>query len=137
MAEESRLGRGVIQTGWVLKQIMDAGVRMFFYVEDRRWSTWPIRGRTWPWLTDWHGALTRHLLQARPILKKFLEGRLIFDPFEDAAAGVRGYEIWGQASYGRLLAEIVAVPNLSSQIGAGLGQSGRSEDVPAVVEVPV
>jgi hypothetical protein len=37
----------------------------------------------------------------------------MFDPFEDAAAGVRGYEMRGQASYGRLLAGIVAVPNLS------------------------
>jgi hypothetical protein len=35
MAEESRLGREVIQTGWVLKQIIEAGVRVFFYLEDR------------------------------------------------------------------------------------------------------
>ena len=35
MSEESRLGRETIETGYVLKQIMDAGVRVFFYLEDR------------------------------------------------------------------------------------------------------
>jgi site-specific DNA recombinase len=35
MSEESRLGREAIETGYVLKQIMDAGVRVFFYLEDR------------------------------------------------------------------------------------------------------
>jgi DNA invertase Pin-like site-specific DNA recombinase len=34
-AEESRLGREVIQTGWVLTQIIVAGVRVFLYLEDR------------------------------------------------------------------------------------------------------
>jgi len=34
MSEESRLGRESIETGWALKQIMDAGVRVF-YLEDR------------------------------------------------------------------------------------------------------
>jgi site-specific DNA recombinase len=35
MSEESRLGREAIETGYVLKHIMDAGVRVFFYLEDR------------------------------------------------------------------------------------------------------
>ena len=35
MSEESRLGREQIETAYVLKQIMDAGVRVFFYLEDR------------------------------------------------------------------------------------------------------
>jgi DNA invertase Pin-like site-specific DNA recombinase len=35
MSEESRLGRESIETGWTLKQIVDAGVRVFFYLEDR------------------------------------------------------------------------------------------------------
>jgi len=35
MAEESRLGREAIETGWTLKQILDAGVRVFFYLERR------------------------------------------------------------------------------------------------------
>lgn len=36
MSEESRLGREAIETAWTLKQIIiDAGVRVFFYLEDR------------------------------------------------------------------------------------------------------
>jgi site-specific DNA recombinase len=35
MSEESRLGREAIETGYTLKQITDAGVRVFFYLEDR------------------------------------------------------------------------------------------------------
>ena len=35
MSEESRLDREQIETAYALKQIMDAGVRVFFYLEDR------------------------------------------------------------------------------------------------------
>jgi site-specific DNA recombinase len=35
MSEESRLGREQIETAYALKQIVDAGVRLFFYQEDR------------------------------------------------------------------------------------------------------
>src|SRR5262250_1946028 len=35
MSEESRLGREQIETAYALKQIMVAGVRVFFYLEDR------------------------------------------------------------------------------------------------------
>jgi site-specific DNA recombinase len=35
MSEESRLGRENIETGWCLKQIIEAGVRIFYYLEDR------------------------------------------------------------------------------------------------------
>ena len=35
MSEESRLGRESIETSYALKQIMDAGVRVLFYLEDR------------------------------------------------------------------------------------------------------
>ena len=35
MSEESRLGREQIETAYALKQIMDANVRVFFYLEDR------------------------------------------------------------------------------------------------------
>jgi DNA invertase Pin-like site-specific DNA recombinase len=35
MSEESRLGREQIETAYALKTIMDAGVRVFFYLEDR------------------------------------------------------------------------------------------------------
>lgn len=35
MSEDSRLGRESIQTGYALRQIISAGVRVFFYLEDR------------------------------------------------------------------------------------------------------
>src|SRR2546428_9002432 len=35
MSEESRLGRETIETAFVLKQIISAGVRVFFYLDDR------------------------------------------------------------------------------------------------------
>ena len=35
MSEESRLGREAIETAYTLKQIITAGVRVFFYLEDR------------------------------------------------------------------------------------------------------
>jgi site-specific DNA recombinase len=35
MAEESRLGREAIETAFALKQLVQAGVRVFFYLEDR------------------------------------------------------------------------------------------------------
>jgi DNA invertase Pin-like site-specific DNA recombinase len=34
MSEESRLGREAIQVGYAFKQIIDAGVRIFFYLND-------------------------------------------------------------------------------------------------------
>jgi len=35
MSEESRLGREAIETTYALKQLVQAGVRVFFYLEDR------------------------------------------------------------------------------------------------------
>jgi DNA invertase Pin-like site-specific DNA recombinase len=35
MSEESRLGREQIEVSYALKQIVSAGVRVFFYLEDR------------------------------------------------------------------------------------------------------
>ena len=35
MSEESRLGREAIETAYALKQLITAGVRLFFYLEDR------------------------------------------------------------------------------------------------------
>src|SRR5688572_15910605 len=35
MSEESRLGREAIETAYALKQLIVAGVRVFFYLEDR------------------------------------------------------------------------------------------------------
>ena len=38
MSESSRLGREAWETGFALKQILKAGVRVFFYLEDRECS---------------------------------------------------------------------------------------------------
>ena len=35
MSEESRLGREQIETAYALKQIITAGVRVFYYLENR------------------------------------------------------------------------------------------------------
>jgi acetyl-CoA acetyltransferase len=35
MSEESRLGRESIETSYLMKQMLDAGVRVFFYLDDR------------------------------------------------------------------------------------------------------
>ena len=35
MAEASRLGREQIETAWTLKRITDAGVRVWYYLDDR------------------------------------------------------------------------------------------------------
>ena len=36
MSEESRLGREAIETAYALKQLIQAGVAVWFYLEDRR-----------------------------------------------------------------------------------------------------
>jgi DNA invertase Pin-like site-specific DNA recombinase len=44
MSEASRLGREAIETAYALKELIQAGVRVFFYLEDReRTSTPPPR----------------------------------------------------------------------------------------------
>jgi len=35
MSEESRLGREQVETSYILKQILDANIRLFYYMEDR------------------------------------------------------------------------------------------------------
>lgn len=55
-------------------------------------------------LADWQGLLQRQPIEARQILKKLVEGRLVFDPVEDGMAA--GYRIGGQATRGRLPAGV-------------------------------
>jgi DNA invertase Pin-like site-specific DNA recombinase len=38
MSEESRLGREQIETAYLLKQLITAGVHVFYYLEDREWT---------------------------------------------------------------------------------------------------
>ena len=58
-------------------------------------------------LNDWQGLLERQPIQGRQILRKLFPDRLVFDPSDDER-GV-GYEIRGQASYGRLLQGVCSV----------------------------
>jgi hypothetical protein len=66
-------------------------------------------------LIDWQGLLTRQPAQGRQILKKLLQGGMVFEAFEDAHG--RGYKIHGQASYGRLVAGVI--PSVET-VGAGV-----------------
>jgi DNA invertase Pin-like site-specific DNA recombinase len=58
MSEESRLGREAIETAYALKQLVTAGVRVFFYLEDReRTLNSPIEkrcSRCRPWAMKWN-----------------------------------------------------------------------------------
>jgi DNA invertase Pin-like site-specific DNA recombinase len=82
MSEESRLGREQIETAYALKQIMDAGVRVFFYLEGRERTL--------------DNAMDKVML---------LVGRLIVTPRPDEHV----FEFRGEASYGGLLAGLVGV----------------------------
>ncbi len=66
-----------------------------------------IQGELHKRLDDWRGLLTRHIAQARQILRKLLVGRLTFTPKEDANG--KYYEFSGQGTLGRLL-EGIAFP---------------------------
>jgi hypothetical protein len=63
MSEESRLGREQIETAYALKQLVDAGVRVFFYLEDRE--------RT----HQGHGAAGRGPRASPPCLPPCVRGR--------------------------------------------------------------
>ena len=98
MSEESRLGRESIETGWSLKQIMDAGVRV---------AHGNLAAQGGGRLAEWRAMLDRQPIQPRQILRKLLEGRFTLTPRKDATG--RSYDYAGQASYGRLLTGIVVV----------------------------
>jgi hypothetical protein len=69
-------------------------------------------------LTDWQGLLTRHMPQAREVLRNVLEGRLIFEP----NLKERIYTFSGEISVGRLL--LGAVPAHSAAFNSGGGPNG-------------
>lgn len=66
-------------------------------------------------LEGWRGLLCRQVGQARQILRKFLVGRPIFTPKEDASG--RYYEFSGQATLGRLLEGLVLPKSRVSPAG--------------------
>jgi hypothetical protein len=54
------------------------------------------------YLDEWRKLLSKHVGQARQILRKLVDGKLVFTPKENAN-GKRYYEFTGQATLGRLL----------------------------------
>lgn len=61
-------------------------------------------------LTEWSGLLGRQPAQARQLLKKLLTRRLVLNP--KITPDGRYYEVVGQASYGRLLTDLVPVAGM-------------------------
>jgi len=132
MSEESRLGREQIETAYALKQIMVAGVRVWFYLEGRERTLDSAMDKVMLSLTTFASEMererakvrTRDAMQrkasrghvaARQVLRKLQVGRLTLWPIvrEDG----RYYEIAGQASYGRLLAGINGVQGMVPPAG--------------------
>ncbi len=79
-------------------------------------------------VSDVRGLLGRHVTQARQMLRKVLDGKIVCEPFEEN--GVRGYRYRATGSYGRLFASGLAGVN---QGGGGHGSRTRDPDVANVV----
>jgi hypothetical protein len=79
-------------------------------------------------LTDWQGLIDGELAQARQILRKLLEGRVVMQPRVDSTG--RFYDWSVNATYGRLLAGVVGVTMMVPP--AGLEQSW-SEPLPVTL----
>ncbi len=65
MSEESRLGREQIETGYALKHIIDAGVRVFFYLEDRERTLDSAMDKVMLSLTNFAAEVEREKAQQR------------------------------------------------------------------------
>jgi hypothetical protein len=74
-------------------------------------------------LTDWQGLLEGEPAQARQILRKLLEGRVLMQPRADSAG--RFYEWTATATYGRILTGVVGVTAMVPP-----GWADRSAPVP-------
>jgi DNA invertase Pin-like site-specific DNA recombinase len=86
MSEESCLGREQIETAYALKQIMDAGARVFFYLEDRERTLDSALEKVMLSLTNFAAEMerekgrlrTRDAMQRKAALVR-LAGRLVLD----------------------------------------------------------
>ena len=65
MSEESRLGREAIETAYALKQLVQAGVRVFFYLEDRECTLDSPTGKIMLSLTAFADELEREKARQR------------------------------------------------------------------------
>ncbi len=79
MSEESRLGREQIETAYALKQIMEAGVRVFFYLEDRERTLDNAMDKVMLSLTNFAAEMEREKASQRTydaMLKKAKDGQV-------------------------------------------------------------
>jgi len=97
-----------------------------FFRENRRLEE-ELRDR----LTEWQGILSRHVTQARQILKKLLAGRIRFDPKQDREQRI--YEFSGKATIVKVLAGKVCSNALASPTGGDQirNVNGQLEDTVA------
>src|SRR5882672_1158145 len=65
MSEESRLGREQIETAYVIKQILDAGVRIFYYLDDRERTLDSANEKLNLWITSFASETERERGQQR------------------------------------------------------------------------
>lgn len=65
MSEESRLGREQIQTAYALQQLMDAGVRVFFYLTDQERTLNTAMDKVMLSLTNFAAEMEREKAQQR------------------------------------------------------------------------
>jgi len=102
MSEESRLGREAIETSYALKQILDAGVRVFFYQEDRERTLDSATDKVLLAVTTYASELERERAQQRTydaMRRKFEAGHVTggqcygYDNVEVTAPGPDGRPI--------------------------------------------
>jgi site-specific DNA recombinase len=80
MSEESRLGREAIETGYALKQLVTAGVRVFFYLEDRELTLGTMADDTMMFLRNQFSAEERRKASQRStdsVRHKFALGHVV------------------------------------------------------------
>jgi DNA invertase Pin-like site-specific DNA recombinase len=65
MSEESRLGREAIETSYALKQILDAGVRVFYYLEDQERTLGSSHDKLFLAITSYTSEVERERAQQR------------------------------------------------------------------------
>jgi site-specific DNA recombinase len=99
MSEESRLGREAIETSYALKQILDAGVRVFYYLEDRERTLDSATDKVMLAVTSYASELERERAQQRThdaLLRKARAGHVTggrvygYDNVEVSAPGPDG-----------------------------------------------
>ncbi len=83
MSEESRIGREQIETSYVLKQLTDAGVRVFLYLEDRERTLDNATSKVMLSLTNFGAELEREKAGQRTkdaLLKRIRDGYAVGAP---------------------------------------------------------